>query len=83
LPKLILSKINIDKPDRMGIFISVARRNAQPHTEPMRIITTSTPRTEMFNGIAQAVVTATWRDGSQTIESLASLKFADGKITIR
>jgi hypothetical protein len=49
----------------------------------MRIITTSTPRTEIFDGIAQAVVTATWIDGSQTIESLAGLKFADGKITSR
>jgi hypothetical protein len=43
---------------------------AQPH-----IIKTSTPRTAMHNGTAQAVVTATWSNSTQTTEATANLAY--------
>jgi len=39
------------------------------------IIKTSTPRTELFDGIAQSVVTATWSDGTQTTERLTDIDY--------
>ena len=43
------------------------------------IIKTTTPRTEMRDGIAQAVVTATWSDGTQTTERLSDIDYLNGK----
>ena len=47
--------------------------------QPRRIIKTSTPRTELFAGIAQSVVTATWSDGTQTTERLTDIDYLNGK----
>lgn len=55
----------------------------KPEIPSKRIIRTSASRTEMFGGIAQPVVVATWSDGSQTLETVSSLIFAAGQITIR
>jgi len=67
-----------------GISYPVSKKadNQTKLTNQMKtIIKTSTSRTEMFNGIAQAVVTATWSDGTQTNEAARDIKYASGKIT--
>jgi len=45
----------------------------------MKIVKTSTSRTEIFNGIAQAVVTVTWSDGTKTTEATSSVIYTTGK----
>jgi hypothetical protein len=51
----------------------------QRFTNMKHIVSTSTPRTELRAGIAQAVVTAAWSDGTLTTEALSSLRFTGGK----
>jgi len=58
--------------------------HAMKHTTPQpRIIRTSTPRTEMHNGTAQHVVTATWSNGNKTVEPVNRLAYFTETCTIK
>lgn len=47
-----------------------------------RIIKTTTPRTEFFNGIAQPVVTAIYSDGSEDIRAARTIKYVNGRFQL-